>query len=140
MDPYYAHQHTFGPSPGGDLFGIGWHDGRGQGMNPYYPHQHTFGPAPQGDLFGASAKPTSLKDIRPVKMMDVLKSKDVVLWGLGNRHTIDIPPLTAGTIIAGLAINYALGRYVAAPIISNLTGEKLSKSVRNAIGVTAMII
>ena len=46
----------------------------------------------------------------------------------------------AGTIIAGLAINYALGRYVAAPIISNLTGEKLSKSVRNAIGVTAMII
>ena len=112
-------------------------------MDPYYAHQHTFGPSPEGDLFGIGNAPTSLKDIRPVKMIDVLRSKDVKLWGIGHTPVDMVkanPPLTAGTIIAGLAINYALGRYVAAPIISRMTGENLSKSVRNAIGVTAMMI
>ncbi|MBK38246.1 MAG: hypothetical protein CMB45_05385 [Euryarchaeota archaeon] len=162
MDPYYAHQHTFGPSPEGDLFGIGWHDGRGQGMNPYYPHQHTFGPSPEGDLFGIGNKPSSLKDLRPIKMIDVLRSKDVKLWGIGNSMTSpfklpNIPPgvqtnitrpaaakveeqLTIGLIIGGLAINYALGRYIAAPLIANMTGEKLSKRVRNGIGIMAMMV
>tara|TARA_B100001778_G_C18429566_1_gene557177 strand:+ start:175 stop:513 length:339 start_codon:yes stop_codon:yes gene_type:complete len=112
-------------------------------MDPYYKHQHTFGPSPEGDLFGIGNMPTPLKDIRPVKLIDVLRSKDVKLWGIGHTPVDMVkakPALTAGTIIAGLAINYALGRYVAAPVISRMTGERLSKGVRNAIGITAMVI
>lgn len=57
MDPYYKHQHTFGPanpsinSDGTQLFGSA----------PYYKHQHTFGPVTNGlnnkgqQLFGIGA-------------------------------------------------------------------------------------
>lgn len=56
MDPYYKHQHTFGPAnpsinrDGTQLFGSA----------PYYKHQHMFGPAANGvnnkgqQLFGYS--------------------------------------------------------------------------------------
>jgi len=57
MDPYYKHQHTFGPAnpsinrDGTQLFGSA----------PYYKHQHMFGPAANGvnnkgqQLFGIGA-------------------------------------------------------------------------------------
>jgi len=47
--------------------------------------------------------------------------------------------LFSGAIITGLAINYALGRFVGAPAIEYFSGNKLSDKQKNAVGIVTML-
>ena len=107
---------------------------------PYYPNTNTvFGPAPQGQMFGLQG----IMDVKPLKLVDVLRSKDVKLWGLGAPSEGAVVGatvgLTAGAIVVGLFLSYGVGRWVAAPIIEYSTGHKLPLNVKKGIGIATML-
>lgn len=108
---------------------------------PYYPNTNTlFGPAPQGQMFGLQG----IMDVKPLKLIDVLRSEDVKLWGLGAPSEAAVvgavTGLTAGIIIAGLFLSFAAGRWVAAPLIEYSTGHKLPIKVKRGIGLATMML
>jgi uncharacterized protein YqgC (DUF456 family) len=110
---------------------------------PYYSNANTlFGPAPQGQMFGLQG----IMDVKPLKLVDVLRAKDVNLWGVkGIGATSEeavvgaMVGLTAGAIVAGLFLSYAAGRWIAAPIIEYSTGHKLPLNVKKGIGIATML-
>ncbi len=87
-----------------------------------------FGPAPVGEsgLFGL---PTA-------KVPQMIRSNPTP--GLGSAATA--AGVTSGIVIGALVVNYALGRYVAAPIIESVTGKKMHTSVKQGIGVAVMFL
>ena len=117
---------------------------------------NTFGPVNEGagvdrgmhQFFGA-AEGSGPKYQRTTLWETVTKNKHLNLYGnhLGEAGT-NAAAATAGgatvaffsgAVLTGLAINYALGRFVGAPAIEYFSGNKLTDKQKNAVGITAMI-
>jgi len=82
---------------------------------PYKPPtMHMFGPAPAGQMFGGT--------------------------GLGHAWSDYATGKTAGAVLGVLAVQFVLGRYVAAPIIGKATKKKLTTGQSNGVGVAAMLL
>lgn len=124
-------------------------------MDPYYSHTHTFGPVSEGagvdrgmhQFFGAANGGTS--NYQRTTVWEVLtKNKHLNLYG-NNIGAVEetaaaaagsaTVALFSGAIITGLAINYALGRFVGAPAIEYFSGNKLSDKQKNAVGIVTML-
>ena len=130
MDPYYSTMNTFGPINEGA--------GVDRGMHQF------FGAANGPDLtaFANTVHRTTLWEI-------VSQNRHINLYGKGvGEAGTNAAAATAGgatiaflsgAVIVGLAVNYGLGRFVAAPAIEYFSGNKLTDKQKNAVGITAMI-
>jgi hypothetical protein len=124
-------------------------------MEPYYGHMHTFGPTERGmgvdagghQFFGNAPAAKSMLPPR-VKLIDLLQKDKLGLWqGIGaageNAAAATAGGATvallSGAVLTGLAVQYAIGRYIGAPAIEYFSGNKLTQKQKNAVGITTMI-
>lgn len=126
-------------------------------MDPYYSHMNTFGPVNEGagvdrgmhQFFGA-AEGAAPKMYKRTTLWDIAtQNKHLNLYGngIGDAGT-NAAAATAGgatvaffsgAIITGLALSYAVGRFVGAPAIEYFSGNKLTDKQKNAVGIVTMI-
>jgi hypothetical protein len=122
-------------------------------MEPYYDYMSTAGPVPRGaglsndgtQFFGAEAAAKSKFSI-PKKMtvLQLFQQDHVNLWGMGAA-TVPTPPAASPpsalsfAVVGGLAMSFALGRFVGVPLIEYFAGNGLSDKQKTAVGVTAML-
>jgi hypothetical protein len=122
-------------------------------MDPYNDYMSTHGPINPGSgvnndgvqFFGAG---TNGKWKIPKKMtvLQLLQEESVNLWGMGAEATtvptppaITPPAALSFAVVGGLAVSFALGRFVGVPLIEYFAGNVLTDKQKTAIGVTAMI-
>ena len=122
-------------------------------MEPYYNYMSTHGPVNSGagvnnngtQFFGAAdgAKPMIP---RKMTLLQLLQKDHVNLWGirgLGEADTTpppaEDPALLSFAVVGGLAVSFALGRYIAVPLIEYFSKANLTQGQKTAVGVTAMI-
>ena len=138
---------------------MGNHDSTKAGieMDPYYNHMHTFGPTDKAgvdagghQLFGSEHMFGAKLPQRMTLSKLLLENDKLRLYGaheMGNVASNTAAAtaggatvaLLSGAVLTGLAINYALGRFVGAPAIEYFSGNKLTAKQKNAVGITAMI-
>ena len=110
MEPYYDHQHTFGPAnpqlnnDGTQLFG----------SPPYYNHQHTFGPVTNG-----------------------INNKGQQLFGIG---AVTANSVTVGTLAgAGIIALYMIPSVIDILIAQKFFGFKTKLSTKQLTGRAAAL-
>jgi len=118
-------------------------------MEPYYDYTQTHGPVNPGagidsgghQLFGAGTEAASNWKIPPrTTVWSLINQKPVNLWGMGATSAeAATVAVFSGVVIGGLAINYALGRYVGVALVEYMSNNKLSLSQKRAIGVTTVL-
>lgn len=126
-------------------------------MDPYYSNMNTFGPVNEGagvdrgmhQFFGA-AEGAAPKTYKRTTLWDIAtQNKHLNLYGKGiGEAGTNAAAATAGgatvaffsgAIITGLALSYAVGRFVGAPAIEYFSGNKLTDKQKNAVGIVTMI-
>jgi len=138
---------------------LGNHDSTKAGieMDSYYNHMHTFGPLPDDGVDSSGRQLYGSQHMFGAKLPErmtlsklLLENDKLRLYGaheMGNvaANTAAASAggatvaLLSGAVLTGLAINYALGRFVGAPAIEYFSGNKLTAKQKNAVGITAMI-
>lgn len=125
----------FGPSPTPTKYQYHYT----KGGSPYYGDNAS-------QLFGIGGIPARTSLFKILKESDHLNLYGNGMNGLGNTTT-DTATAAAvttgiftGVVITGLAVSYALGRFVGAPIIEMTSGKKLTLSQKRGVGVATMII
>ena len=128
-------------------------------MEPYYDYMNTHGTVNagagvnrNGTQFFGTANGTSSPMSLPKKMtlLQLIQEPTINLWGmsgLGDEHAaapVTAPPqedptLLSFQIVGGLAVSFALGRFVAVPLIEYFSKAGLTQGQKTAVGVTAMI-
>lgn len=125
-------------------------------MDPYYSNMNTFGPVNEGagvdrgmhQFFGA-ANGEAPKYKRTTLWEIATQNKHLNLYGnhigaeTSNAAAAAAGGATvaffSGAIITGLALSYAVGRFVGAPAIEYFSGNKLTDKQKNAVGIVTMI-
>ena len=126
----------FGPSPTPTKYVYRY----SKGGSPYYGNKTT-------GLYGLGGIPPRTSLFKILKESDHLQLYGKHgMGGLGNTTT-DAATTAAvttgiftGVVIGGLAVSYALGRFVGAPIIEMTSGKKLTLSQKRGVGVATMIL
>jgi len=126
-------------------------------MEPYNSYMHTYGPVTQGagvdkgmhQFFGAAEGAAPKLPKRTTLWEIATQNKHLNLYGrgIGNASNNAVAAAAGGTtvalfsgaIITGLAISYAVGRFVGAPAIEYFSGNKLTDKQKNAVGIVTMI-
>lgn len=127
-------------------------------MDPYYSNMNTFGPINEGagvdrgmhQFFGAAEGAAPKKLYKRTTVWDVvMQNKNLNLYGKRLGDAGDNAAGAAaggatvaffsGAIVTGLALSYAVGRFVGAPAIEYFSGNKLTDKQKNAVGIVTMI-
>src|SRR6056300_458094 len=158
MDPYYSYMNTFGPVNEGAGVDRGMHQFFGSmeprtdqatrsthkrttmWTDPYYDRNTFFGAAGNG-------APKTYKRVTLWEIATQNQHLNLYGKGIGEAGT-NAAAATAGgatvaffsgAIITGLALSYAVGRFVGAPAIEYFSGNKLTDKQKNAVGIVTMI-
>lgn len=125
-------------------------------MEPYNSYMHTYGPVTEGagvdnkmhQFFGSNK--FDMTQYKRTTVWNVLtQNKHLNLYGkgMGDAGTNAAAAtaggatvaLFSGAILTGLALNYAVGRFIGAPAIEYFSGNKLTDKQKNAVGITTML-
>ena len=125
-------------------------------MEPYNSYMHTYGPITEGagvdnkmhQFFGSKYGMGQLPK-RTTVLNILTQNKHLNLYGkgMGDAGTNAAAAtaggatvaLFSGAILTGLALNYAVGRFIGAPAIEYFSGNKLTDKQKSAVGITTML-